>query len=198
MHRPTRLSVYAFVVMTAFAGVSSFAACAKQRRSNGPTPSVSNVNQEVVDDVLLAYLSNARSLHHEADMQEDAGNLTGAIATLQRLLDKPAPGKSPEVDEVLADTHARIGELRAQVGDFDAAEKDIDVGLGLAPDISYFRGHLLEVRGVIEEKRSKSLADKGDVVGAAKAKEAAMAAYEAAIGVQDEVIRRGTADGGTP
>jgi hypothetical protein len=198
MHRLHPFFVYAFVIMSAIVGGGSFAACAKHGRSNGPSGGASNVNGEVVDDVLLAYLSNARSLHHEADMQEDAGNITGAISTLQRLLDKPSPGKSPEVDEVLADTHARIGELRAQVGDFDAAEHDVDVGLGLAPDISYFRGHLLEVRGVIEEKRSKALSDKGDTAGAAKAKEAAMAAYEAAIGVQDEVIKRGTADGGTP
>lgn len=194
MHLRGRLSVYAFVAMS----LASLAACAKHGRSTGPTGGASSVNQEIVDDVLLAYLSSARSIHHEADIQEDQGDVAGAIKTLERLTTQPPPRKGPEVDDVLAETYARLGDLRAQLGDFDAGEREIDVGLGLAPDVSYLRGHLLEVRGVIEEKRSKSLATKGDLAGAAKARDAAMAAYEAAIGIQDEVIRRGTADGGKP
>ena len=43
-----------------------------------------------------------------------------------------------------------------------------------------------------------TLAAKGDADGGSKARERAMKAYEEAIAVQDEVIRRGTADGGKP
>ena len=172
-------------------------ACAKRDRPSGPRPNASAVPSElVIDEALLAYLSKARSLHHEADLFEDKGDLPGAIAALERLLAVPPPRRAPEADEVIADTRARLGELRAELGDFDAGQKDVELGLAAAPAISYFRGHLLEVRGLIEEKRGKALAAKGDTVGASKAKELAMKAYEEAIAVQDQVIDRGTRDGG--
>lgn len=162
------------------------AGCAKQGAGYG----------EAVDDVLLAYLSTARVLHHEADLAEDAGDLKGAIAALDRLLAKPEPRKAPEIDEVVADTHARLADLRSKDNDFVLATKHIDLGLGRAPSVSYFRGHLLEVRGLVEERLSKDLASKGDAPGAAAAKDRAMKAYEEAIAMQDEVIKKGTADGG--
>jgi tetratricopeptide (TPR) repeat protein len=151
---------------------------------------------DAVDDVLLAYLSNARSLHHEADIAEDKGDLPAAIAALDRLLAKPEPRKAPEIDEVVADTHARLADLRSKNNQFDLATKHIDVGLGRAPAVSYFRGHLFEVRGLVEERLSKDLALKGDVPGAAAAKDRAMKAYEEAIAIQDDVIKKGTTDGG--
>jgi tetratricopeptide (TPR) repeat protein len=152
----------------------------------------------VVDDVLLAYLSTARSLHHEADLFEDKSDLRGAIGALERLVDKPAPRQAPEIDEVVADTRARLGDLRSQLGDFDAAAKDVELGLQKTPAVSYFRGHLLEVRGLVEQRRAKALEAKGDVDGAAKAKASAMKSFEEAIAVQDEVIRRALGDAGAP
>jgi tetratricopeptide (TPR) repeat protein len=165
------------------------AGCAKRETAHG-------AHGEVVDEPLLAWLSMTRSLHHEADIQEDQGDLKGAVATLERLLAKAPPHRTPESDEVLADTHARLGDLRSRLGDFDAGMRDVDEGLKLVPNVSYYAGHLLEVRGMIEQRREEALAAKGDVDGASKAKERAMKAYEEAIAVQDEVIRRGTADGG--
>ncbi len=152
--------------------------------------------EAVVDDVLLAYLSQARAHHHQADLAEDAGDTQGAIAALERLLARPRPRQAPEIDEVVADTHARLGDLRSRLGDFDGASKDVDQGLAVAPKISYFQGHLHEVRGLVEERRSKALAAKGDEGGAAAARENAMKAYEEAIAIQGEVIKRGTQDGG--
>jgi tetratricopeptide (TPR) repeat protein len=161
------------------------AGCAKRESSRG-------VAGEVIDEPLMAWLSSTRALHHEADIQEDKGELPAAIATLERLLAKAPPRKSPESDEVLADTRARLGDLRSRQGDFDAAMRDVDAGLGLVPKLSYYAGHLLEVRGVIEQRRSDALLAKGDADGGSKARERAMKAYEEAIAVQDEVIRRGT------
>lgn len=151
---------------------------------------------EALDEVVLAYLSNARSLHHEADLAEDSGDIKGAIAALDRLLAKPEPRKAPEIDEVIADTHARLADLRSKSGDFQLATKHVDQGLVRAPSVSYFRGHLLEVRGLVEERLAKDLALKGDAPGAAAAKDRAMRAYEDAILIQDEVIKKGTLDGG--
>lgn len=152
---------------------------------------------EALDEVVLAYLSNARSLHHEADLAEDGGDNKGAIAALDRLLAKPEPRQAPEIDEVIADTHARLADLRSKNGDFQLATKHVDQGLARAQRVSYFRGHLLEVRGLVEERLSKDLALKGDAPGSAAAKDRAMKAYEDAIVIQDEVIKKGTADGGS-
>lgn len=167
------------------------AGCAKHEAQRGPSG-------EVVDEPLMAWLSITRALHHEADIQEDRGDLKGATATLERLLAKAPPRKTPESDEVLADTRARLADLRSRSGEFDAAMKEIEAGLALVPRVSYYAGHLLEVRGLVEQRRGEALAAKGDVAGASKAKERAMQADEEAISVQDEVIRKGTADGGAP
>lgn len=175
-------------------------ACAKRGKigPDGNRTTTSAAPSAVVDESLLAYLSSARSLHHEADLYEDKGDVKGAIGALERLL-AIVPGKpGPEVDEVLADTRARLAELRAQLGDFDSALEDVAVGLKVAPQVSYFRGHLLEVKGLVLEKRAKALADKGDVEGSKKAKDEAMTAFEDAVAVQGEVIKRGAADGGVP
>jgi tetratricopeptide (TPR) repeat protein len=198
--RNSMLGILAAVLIATFVALLA-SACAKDANRVKPvgeksaTPSSSEV---VVDESLLAYLSQARSLHHEADLYEDKKDIPNAIGALERLLAKKPPKPGPEVDEVIADTHARLGELRSQLDDFDAAAKDVEQGLSFTPAISYFRGHLLEVRGLIEERRGKALAAKGDTSGASKAKEAAMKAYEEAITIQDEVIKRGTPDGGTP
>lgn len=177
------------------------AACAKAPSPGSgsqPAPSIvasGSASEAPVDEVLLAWLSAARSLHHEADLAEDQKNLKGAIAPLERLLVAKRPRAAPEIDEVLADTYARLGDLRSQLDDFDAAGRDVDSGLMLAKQISYYRGHLLEVRGLIEERRSKALAKKGDTAGAAKAAEAAKKAFEEAVSVNFEFIDKHS-DGG--
>ena len=175
-------------------------ACAKRSKvgpdgnSNRP---VTSAPSAVVDESLLAYLSSARSLHHEADLYEDKNDPRGAIGALERLLAIPSK-PSPEVDEVVADTRARLAELRSELGDFDAALQDVALGLKAAPAVSYFRGHLLEVKGLVLQKRAQALADKGDAEGAKKAKDEAMTAFEEAVAVQGEVIKKGSAPAGGP
>lgn len=159
--------------------------CAKQRATT---------QEGAVDEVLLAWLSSARALHHQADLQEDQNDLPGALVTLERLMNKPKPRPAPEIDEVLADTRARMADLRSRIGDFDGAGKDVEAGLALSTSVSYYRGHLFEVRGLVEERRSKALALKGDLEGAAKARQAAMKAYEEAISVQEEFIKKSGED----
>ncbi|MGZ3423384.1 MAG: hypothetical protein ACXVEF_06995 [Polyangiales bacterium] len=163
------------------------AACAKHPATT---------QEGAVDEVLLAWLSSARALHHQADLQEDQNDLQGALVTLERLLNKPKPRNAPEIDEVLSDTRGRMADIRSRLGDFDGAAKDVEAGLALSTSVSYYRGHLLEVRGLVEERRSKALALKGDLGGAAKARQAAMKAYEEAIAVQDEFIKKSAEDSG--
>ncbi|MBN2193942.1 MAG: hypothetical protein JW751_14090 [Polyangiaceae bacterium] len=113
-----------------------------------------------VDPALLAFLSRARSAHHRADLLENDGSIQGALAELSAIIDGPMPGGPrglPEVREVLADTLARRADLASRLGRHDSAVNDVQRGLGLAPETTYFRGHLFEVLGLVEERRSWAL-----------------------------------------
>lgn len=172
-------------------------ACAQHGAGVAPDRTTSGApSAAAIDDSLMAYLSLARALHHEADLAEDAGDPSKAIATLERLVARPKPRAAPEIDEVLADTYARLGDLRSSNGDVDGAARDLEAGLALARETSYFRGHLFEVRGVVEERRSKALAKSGDAAGATLARQAAMKAFEQAVEIQGQVIDRARATGG--
>ncbi|MFO0667044.1 MAG: hypothetical protein U0174_24040 [Polyangiaceae bacterium] len=153
----------------------------------------------VVDAPILAYLSQARALHHEASVHESAGKIDEALGALKRLVDAPTPhqGNSvPEVEEVLADAFARMAELELSRNALDQASRDIDQGLVHAQGDTYFRGHLFEIRGLIEEARSRALADGGGKDAAEAARKRALAALEEAIAIQDRVIKKALTDGG--
>lgn len=163
----------------------SLTGCANDRaRSDGGA---------AVDASLMAYLSEARALHHQANVREDMGDLPGARAVLQRLVDARTPGPTappPEVEEVLADAYARLGELALKQNDLDGAQAAIAKGLEHAPGVSYFRGHLLEVSGLVEEARSHHLADAGKLEEATHARERAITLLEEVVKIQEQVIER--------
>lgn len=148
-----------------------------------------------VDESLLAFLSAARSLHHEADVKVQGDDRAGAIAALRRLVEMPAP-HAVEADEVLADARARLAELELQGGDLEASDRDVQAGLQHVAGATYFRGHLLEVQGLVAEARAASLADAGRADEAAKARTKAVALLEEAVHVQEKVIEHALSDGG--
>jgi hypothetical protein len=185
-----RVLLCAAALAVAAAGLGS-SGCSRDGRASA--------DATVVDPVLLAFLSKARAAHHEADIAEYRKDGAGAIAPLERVVSGPFPGGDappPEVREVVADTRARLADLRSALGEFEPALADVDAGLALATTPTHFRGHLLEVRGLVEERRSKALATKGDTEGAERARKAAIDAYQKAIDVQDEVIARSLRDTG--
>lgn len=164
---------------------------ASQEKICTDTPGVA----PVVDTDVMAFLSKARALHHEANVKESANDLAGAVASLEVLVGSPLPrpGTSiPEVEEVLADTYARIADLKLQQGDVDGAAKDVDAGLAHSPGVSYFHGHLLEVQGIVEEQRATRLADGGKSDEAAKARAHAVQLLREAVDMQDQVIKNAT------
>ena len=148
-----------------------------------------------VDEALMAFLSAARALHHEADVRQSANDTAGAIASLERLVALPAP-TAVEVDEVIADARARLAELRLGQGDVDGADRDVHAGLQRVKGPTYFRGHLLEVEGLLEEARAGALADAGKSEEATRARAKAVDLLEEAVKVQERVIDRALADGG--
>lgn len=190
MTRVRRWLALLFVVLA----VAAALACA-EKKSGGTS------DEGAVDTELMAFLSEARALHHEANLKEDSGDLAGAIGAMDRLVAarRPHPDRpAPEVDEVLGDAYARLAELRLKKGELDPAAEAVARGLEHTPEPTYFKGHLLEVKGLVEEARAAQLADAGKPEEAAKAKERAIALLEEVVRIQDEVIKRSLAskDGG--
>jgi hypothetical protein len=169
------------------------AGCAKDTRSVSGCPSASAAP---VDTAVMAFLSAARALHHEADVKEQSGDASGAIGALEKLVAMPEP-RANEVDEVLADAYARLAEMRMQARDWEGAAREVHAGLAHAPAPSYFRGHLLEVAGRIEEGRAGAAADAGRRDEAARARARSVDLLEQAVRVQEQVIERTLADGGS-
>lgn len=185
---PRRRRASAFVALLALAVGSAAAAAGCSQRS---APGVA------VDEPLVAYLSRARAAHHLASVRESGGDDPGAARALEELVAAPVPGDYPEVTEVLADTHARLAELAVRRGALDEGATHVRRGLDRARDEGYFRGHLLEVSGLVDEARAAGLADAGRAGEAAEARARAMASLEAAIAMQEKVVARAL-DGGRP
>ena len=146
----------------------------------------------LVSPALVAFLSRARSSHHIADQHEKRDDVAGAVQELEALLRAPRPGRAQapvEVREVLADTHARLADLMSRQHKHDRAAAQVREGLKFAPETSYFRGHLFEVLGIVEERRSAALAAAGQTAEAEQARQRAIAALEEAVEIQDTVIR---------
>jgi tetratricopeptide (TPR) repeat protein len=141
----------------------------------------------VVDATLLAFLSKARAAHHRADLAQEDGDIDVAIAALERVVADPHP-PAPEALEVLADTRARLADLESDLGRYDDALHHIAAGLALADKPTHFRGHLLEVKGVVLERRYHALDAMGETAAATDLKAQALEAFKSAIDVQDQVI----------
>lgn len=147
----------------------------------------------------MSFLSRARSAHHLADNQEQ-NQPDQALATLLSVVNGPRPGLpdhwAPEVREVLADTSARVADIESQLEQFEDATRTINGALPWVPDASYFRGHLFEVLGLVEERRTRMLERQGNAKEAESARSRAMAAFEESMKIQAEVIRTTSADAG--
>jgi len=168
--------------------------CARRERSCGP-----GSGGAPVDPALLAFLSRARAAHHIADSQEER-QPQQALKTLRSIVDGPLPGRPEtrpaEVLEVLADTSARVADIESQAEDFDTAVQSISKALPWVPEPSYFRGHLYEVLGLIEERHARALTRSGNPAAAELAKNRALSAFEQSMTIQAEVIRSSSADAG--
>jgi hypothetical protein len=178
-------------------GASVVAFCLAGCRNNGGGVSgcPSETQAAPVDTNVTAFLSVARALHHEADLKVQSGDVAGAVASLEKLVGMPQP-RTSEVDEVLADTHARLAEMRLESKDWAGADREVNEGLEHAREPTYFRGHLLEVSGLIEEQRAGALADAGKSTEAAQARARAVDRLERAVQVQEQVIAHALTDGG--
>ena len=167
--------------------------CARDGAEQGGAPPI--------DTEVMAYLSEARALHHQANLKEEGGDVPGAIHAMERLVAarRPHPEtKMPEVEEVLADAYARLAELELKRSGLPAASKAIESGLAHAPEPTYFRGHLVEVQGLVMEAKVEELKDAGKKEEADEARKKAIQLLEEVVKIQDQVIQKSLSgrDGG--
>jgi len=176
-------------------------ACHERAALPEPAPSALTPCPEVatgtpVDKVLVAFLGKARAAHHSADLLEDKQDRAGAVRVLEGLLTAKRIPERPEAQEVVADTRARLADLKSELGRFDEAAREVDSGLALVKGTTYYRGHLLEMRGLVHERHAKQLRTQGDLGAAKVAEEAALEAFEASMRVQQQVIDEVLPDAG--
>lgn len=186
-----------------WSGLMLVAACALLgcSRESAPEPTPAPPCPEAdagtpVDKVLVAFLGKARAAHHSADLLEDRKDLEGAIRLLDGLLSAEHIPERPEAQEVVADTRARLADLKSELGRFDDAAREVDAGMALVKGTTYYRGHLLEMRGLVHERHAKHLRDRGDLAAAKAAEDAALEAFEASMRVQQQVIDQALPDAG--
>lgn len=176
----------ALVVIATLLGSIALPACSRPKCDDA------EVGDKPVDQRLVAYLSMASALHHEADLAESRNDGAGALAALVRLIDAPIPGSYTEVREVRADTLARAGELSMQQRAFERAGTLLARGLDEVPEENYYRGRLLEVSGLLLEAESKQLEADGKLAEAEAKKRDAIGKLEQAVRIQQAVIERST------
>ena len=149
-----------------------------------------------VDKVLVAFLGKARAAHHSADLLEDRKDLEGAVRVLEGLLTPRTTPDRAEAQEVVADTRARLADLKSELGRFEEAARDVDSGMALVKGTTYYRGHLLEMRGLVHERHAKHFRTQGDIAAAKLAEDAALEAFEESMRVQEQVIDQALPDAG--
>ena len=197
----SRARATAFAALLATLAPFALTACSKaQDAGTASTCVAGDAAATPIDTDVMAFLSAARARHHEANLKEDAGDLSGAVDAMQQLVTMKTPHAGSivvEVEEVLADAHARLAELRLKTKDVDGASRDATRGLGHASEPTYFRGHLLEVLGIVEEERAKQLELSGKADDAKQARARAIQLFHEVVGIQSQVIERSLGDGGT-
>ncbi len=185
-----------FIVLSALAVAAGVALACEEVKQHDGAASVTTPD-DAVDMELMAYLSRAHALHHEATIKEDMGDRKGAVDAMERLTSQRfSRAATPEVEEVLSDAFARRAELELGMGDLDAASRSVDHGLEHARELTYFRGHLVEVSGLLDEARAHALTDAGKPDEAKRAQEKALAELEQAIDIQNHVLSGLLGDGG--
>ena len=182
-----------WLAVSLLGALMALGACDRSTPASGSCPPVPAASVAPIDRALLAFLSKAKAAHHQADIAQDDGDQNGAIAALQGLVAGPRPGgerPAIEIREVMADSRARMAGLLSATSEHDAAEAQLRRGLAELPERNLYRGRLMEMLGVVEEARYRAFKAAGEHDKASRAKARAVRAFDGAISIQDEVIRR--------
>jgi tetratricopeptide repeat protein len=158
-------------------------------RHGGVTTPPAEREPQTLSEPLLIALAQAKNFHHQAEIRLADGDTDGAIAAVSRILAIPFPAGAPEAEETLLDARARLAKLCLGAGRLDEARRVVDEGLATATRDSFFLANLHTVSGEVHEARAKQL-EASDPAGARAARQAALAAYDRSIEINDRLQRQ--------
>lgn len=141
------------------------------------------------DELLLLQLSEARALHHRADLHLLDGDSKAALDAIKEVLRIRFPTGSPDGEDTLLDAHGRLAHLLLIPGGEEAERQalaQIEAGRKLATRDSFFRAHLESVAAEIYEARAKR---QSDPAAAKEARKEAIRALERAIAIDRHLQR---------
>ncbi len=141
------------------------------------------------DELLLIQLSEARALHHRADLHLLDGDTKAAIDDVKEVLRIRFPMGNADGEDTLLDAHGRLARLLLIPGGEEAERQafaQIEAGRKLATRDSFFRAHLESVAAEIYEARAKR---QSDPAAAKEARKEAIRALERAIAIDRHLQR---------
>jgi tetratricopeptide (TPR) repeat protein len=151
---------------------------------------------KALDQELLLLLSSARSMHHQADLYLQQGEVDRAIESVRGILALKLDPKWPEAEEARLDAVARLGKLLVGKGDEREALELCDRELGGAKRESFYLSNLNSVRGEILDARSKRLEKEGKKEEARESAREAIAAFERSISINKRLQQQAKTGGG--
>ena len=163
------------------------AACAAERETTCPCPEAGSA---ALPEALMLTLSSARSLHHQADLLLQTGEVDRAIETVRSILSLKLESRWPEAEEVRLDATARLGKLLLGKGDEKEALEVVDRELATGARESFYLSNLHSVRGEILEARAKRLEAAGQKEPARQSARDAIQAFEQSIQINKRLQRQ--------
>ncbi len=150
-----------------------------------------------VDTEIMAFLSEARALHHQANLKEEAGDLAGRRSARWSASSRRA-GRIPSARRPRS---KRSSPTRTRGSPSSSSDRRASsraradggrrAGSSTRPEPTYFRGHLVEVagphRGGARRASSPTRASRDE---ATQAREKAIQLLEEVVKIQDQVIQR--------
>ncbi len=185
-----RLTLWRLGSFLLVTGLLSLPACRAESDTNSQekAPMTQLAEPEnALSEALMVSLSQARNHHHKADLLLREGKVDDAAASVAEVLAIPFPGDAPESEDVILDTHARLGKLRILQGQLDEALQLVDEGINSSTRQSFFLANLHTVRGEVFEARAK-LAEPGSEA-AKVATLSAIAAFDASIQINESLLK---------
>jgi hypothetical protein len=162
------------------------AGCAAERDATCPCLEAGG---GVLPEELMLTLSSARSLHHQADLHLQQGEVERAIETVRAILALRLESRWPEAEEVRLDASARLGKLLLGKRDEKEALAIVDRELERGARESFFLSNLHGVRGEILEARAKRLEAGGQKEAARQSAREAIQAFERSIQINKRLQR---------
>jgi hypothetical protein len=168
------------------------AACAAEREATCPCP---EAGRAALPEELMLTLSSARSLHHQADLLLQSGEVERAISVVRAILALKLESRWPEAEEVRLDATARLGKLLLGKGDEKSALEVVERELATGARESFYLSNLHSVRGEILEARAKRLDAAGEKEPGRQSAREAIGAFERSIQInkrlQQQLLERG-------